>query len=844
MPAIGRLHVLGYDLPLAPPVTLGGRIHRTSPGLILVIEDDRGFSGLGEIPLLFGWPGGDREAFWSQVLRLEHDLPGELLPDEIGPWDDPAHRLPGLPGLHPMVRAGLEQAILYLLAEAHGVMPLDFLSIDPAIAPSALIPVTALLEGTGEDPVEAAVRLAEEGFTTFKLKVGRGDPRRDLDRIRRLRQVLGPVIRLRLDANRAWDFQTAVDFGREAAPGDVEFLEEPLADPAGIPGLAAATGIPIALDESLIGIEPSSFAPPEGVSHLVLKTAFLGGAATTLGWIRRARALGLSPVVSAVFPSAVGWSLDALLAASLGPGAPAAGLGTCRFLAADLASLRPEMGSFAVSRIPWRRGDFDLPGRTGPVDLGGTPRARERPFFLSESAARHPAAPALEAQDRRIAYGELDALVQRSAWALLSENLLPGNRVAFWMPPSADLAILLLACWRAGLTAVLLDPRLPPPAVEERLALAPVRLLVSAGGVIPGSERTLSPARLAADLIAPAGRPAPLRRPPPGIPATVIFTSGSSGLPKAAVHTLGNHLASAAGFLEVFPLAPGDRWLLALPLHHVGGLSILFRCILAGAAAVIPESGASLAESVDRAGVTHVSLVATQLARLLRERHDLPGVKLILLGGGAIPPALVEEAVGRGWPVSVGYGMTEMSSTVTATRLGDPAEGLRTSGRALPGRHLAISADGEILVAGEMLFEGYLVDGRSESPLDVDGWFATGDIGDVDQAGNLVVRGRKDAMFVSGGENVHPEAIERELASLPGVAEAVVVPLDDAEFGQRPAAFVRMSDGSEPDRESLRAALRTRLPGFMVPVRVFPLPASVGLKPDRARLARLASDGV
>jgi O-succinylbenzoic acid--CoA ligase len=822
-------------------LTIGGRLRREAGGVLLLLEDDRGFAGLGEITLLFGWPGGDRRTFQRQLLALERDLPGTPRPDATGPWDDPAFRLPGLEGIDPMIRAALEQALLCLVAESRSDTPLRFLATRPENPPAERVPVAALLEGTGEEPVETALRLAGEGFGTFKLKVGRGDARIDVDRVRRLREALGPGAALRLDANRAWDLGAALSFCREVAPLGIEFIEEPVGDPNDLIELGLAAGIPLALDESLVGRDPASFSPPAGVTHLVLKPAFLGGASATMAWIRRARSLGLTPVISSVFQSAVGWSLDALLAASLGPGAAAAGIGTHRFRPVDLAALAPDRGAFPTGEIPWRRIDFALGERAWPTALDGSRRWGDRAFFLSATAERIPGSVALDAPGREVSYGELDALVLGSAWAFLSEDLLPGDRVAFRMASSFETVVLLLACWRAGLTAVLLDPRLPPAGVAARLAQVPCRMLVTADNDALPADGALPTVRHPADLLVRPGSSAPMRPPATDAPATVVFTSGSLGIPKGALHSLANHLASAAGFLEAFPMAPGDRWLLALPLHHVGGLAVIFRSLLSGAAVVIPEGGMGLVESVSCGGITHLSLVGTQLARLLREQRDLAGAKLLLLGGSAIPAALVEEAAGRGWPVATSYGLTEMSSTVAAMRPGDPPGPPGTAGRALPGRRLSISAEGEILVSGPMLFGGYLAGGEVVLDLAPGGWFATGDVGAIDPGGKLVVHGRRDTMFISGGENIHPESIERELAALPGVAEAVVVPVDDAEFGARPVAFVRMADDSAPDTEGLRAALRLRLPSFMVPVRVLTMPARNALKPDRAHLAALAS---
>jgi O-succinylbenzoic acid--CoA ligase len=278
-----------------------------------------------------------------------------------------------------------------------------------------------------------------------------------------------------------------------------------------------------------------------------------------------------------------------------------------------------------------------------------------------------------------------------------------------------------------------------------------------------------------------------------------------------------------------------------LPLYHVGGLSILFRCLLAGAAVALPEPGAPLGEAIAAGGATHVSLVSTQLLRLLGEEGFNPGgLKAILLGGGPIPPSLVDEAVGRGLPIHTSYGLTEMASQVTATLPGASREELRTSGRQLPHCEISISDRGEILVRGRTLFAGYVEDEAVEVPLGADGWFHTGDLGELDPDGCLSVRGRRDNLFVSGGENVQPEEIEDALRRLEGVEDAVVVPVPDVEFGARPVAFVRTTGGAV-DPETLARALEPTLPRFKIPAAFHGWPEEPGgMKVDRISLRERA----
>jgi O-succinylbenzoic acid--CoA ligase len=331
-----------------------------------------------------------------------------------------------------------------------------------------------------------------------------------------------------------------------------------------------------------------------------------------------------------------------------------------------------------------------------------------------------------------------------------------------------------------------------------------------------------------------AAGPLPAHPSPDGIPldntCDVMFTSGSTGEAKAALHLLQNHYYSALGSNENIHLKAGDRWMISLPLFHAGGLAIVFRCLLSGAAMVLPDEGLSLAENAEKYQVTHFSLVGTQFHRMLHQTIP-PGIKAVLLGGGPLGKSMITEGFSRGLPIFVSYGSTEMSSQITTSTQNAPLEELFTAGRLLPHRELMIAEDGEILVCGETLFAGYLRQGRLD-PARSSGWFRTGDIGELLPNGNLSVLGRKDNMFISGGENIHPEEIERVLMDVPGVAAATVVDIPDQEYGARPCAFIDTAGTLQADE--IRAFLAERIARFKIPAHyIFRKPDGKSLKAGR-----------
>ncbi len=470
------------------------------------------------------------------------------------------------------------------------------------------------------------------------------------------------------------------------------------------------------------------------------------------------------------------------------------------------------------------------------------------PCPLREAALGRPDAAAIFSADRTISYSKLDRMVSSTTARLLEAGCRPGTRVALYLPRDERYLVLLLALLRARCVACPLSTRLPPEGVSRLLEKAGCSALISDDeelpGKIPAEVRDLRPEAVLG-VGNGGGAPTYLQL---GRLATVIFTSGSTGEPKAAIHTVGNHYYSALGANANVSLSLDDRWLLSLPLYHVGGISILFRCLLAGATIALPEPGVSLANSIPELGITHVSLVATQLQRLLEEKTETGNLKAALLGGGPTPEPLMEEAIRRNIPVHTSYGLTEMASQVTTTPPGAALGDLRTSGRVLKHREVAVSGEGEIMVRGETLFAGYIEGDAVNRPLDVEGWFHTGDLSEIDAGGNLLVQGRLDNLFISGGENIQPEEIEAALERIQGVQRAIVVPVPDNEFGQRPVAFVRIA-GEETQRESLAEKLEKTLPRFKVPMAFYGWPEDAdagGMKPDRAffRSRALALSGV
>jgi len=444
------------------------------------------------------------------------------------------------------------------------------------------------------------------------------------------------------------------------------------------------------------------------------------------------------------------------------------------------------------------------------------------------AATEAPTRDCLVAQGRAWSFAEVAGRVCVAMADLQARDVEAGQRVALVPEADLDSVLWLYALFELGCPAVLLHPRLT--ARERERLIREVRPACSIEGPVPSGHA--EPA-----MIVPT--PVPHER-----ALAVVYTSGTGGRSRGAILSRRAFIASEAAHADNLGWQAADRWLLCMPPAHVGGLSILTRCLIARRCAVLSPGAfdpRATIDAMERDRVTLLSVVPTMLHRLLSCEAPVwnpnPELRAVLVGGAAFPDALRSLSVRRGIPALATYGCTEACSQVTTQtldQLGKPG-----CGEPLRGIELRIEPD-EIQIRGDVLMDGYLQEEPMSSTWTLDGWLRTGDAGAWLPDGQLVVRGRIDEIIVTGGENVAPQEVEAWLETVPNVRAACVFSVPHEEWGQQVVAAI-VADKSQLDFHALRVRLRAELAPYKRPKKVClleSLPLNRSGKIDRAEVAR------
>lgn len=465
---------------------------------------------------------------------------------------------------------------------------------------------------------------------------------------------------------------------------------------------------------------------------------------------------------------------------------------------------------------------------------------------LERHAGGQPGAAALRFEGARLSYGELHARVLAAASALHRWGVRPGDRVAWLGGNHPGQLVLLFALARLGAMLAPLNFRLAPAEWDALVAGCTPRHLVHDAAWAQAAGALAARCGLHAhgvdelEAVAAGSVPSAAR---PDAPVLLVYTSGTTGGPKAAVHTQANLLANMAIAAQVQQMHASDVVLTVLPMFHVGGLCIqTLPALYAGAQVLLHarfDPQATLEAIAHERPTLTLQVPATMKALIehpLWAQTDLGCLRAVWAGSSLLPAALVEAFHQRGVPLCNVYGATETGPFSIALPPAQAFEHVGSCGWPAPGVQVRLEA-GEVWLRGPNIVQHYW---PAQPACDAQGWFHTGDLAAQAADGSYSIVGRAKELIISGGENIHPAEIESVLAEHPAVAECAAFGLPDAQWGEIVAVAVVARPGAPPDEAALRDHLAARLARYKLPRRwvwVEQLPKTALGKLQRGALA-------
>jgi malonyl-CoA/methylmalonyl-CoA synthetase len=435
---------------------------------------------------------------------------------------------------------------------------------------------------------------------------------------------------------------------------------------------------------------------------------------------------------------------------------------------------------------------------------------------------------------RDLTFGEIADRAARVAAALRRRGLEPGDRLAVQLPNRLEFIDLFLACVRSGIVLVPINVLYREREIAHIVADAQPKLMVTTEG-----NRGLMPTGIPVEDVEAFMREALFAKDDVGrpaidgdAPAAIVYTSGTTGRSKGAVLTHNNFAANAAALVTCWRITSADRYLAVLPLFHVHGLGNGMCAWLASGCVMRLVERFDATKALDWFQDFQPTLffgVPTVYVRLLElpadEARAIGGrTRLFVSGSAPLPPQVLEQFRERfGHTILERYGMSEtlmltsnlLAGERRAGTVGYPLPGVSLSVRDRQGQPVAAGDVGEVWVKGPTVSPGYWANPEATAKAFTDGWFKTGDVGELDAAGCLTLRGRATELIISGGFNIYPREIEEVLLEQPGVREAAVVGAPDARRGEVPVAYVVAEPGV--DLDGLRDRCAASLASFKTP---------------------------
>ncbi|MCU0497946.1 MAG: o-succinylbenzoate--CoA ligase [Anaerolineae bacterium] len=464
--------------------------------------------------------------------------------------------------------------------------------------------------------------------------------------------------------------------------------------------------------------------------------------------------------------------------------------------------------------------------------------------WLFHSTQANPQNIALIYRDQKWTYAELNAQVDTLCQALSEYGVKQDQLIGVLMPNCPEYVLLIHALIRVGAVIVPLNTRLTAHELRYQVEKADCSCVIYRVETAETAQHLTQPLIAIESLIDHTTASFMPQMIDFDRLHAIVFTSGTTGNPKGAMLTYGNHFYSATASAFRLGTLPEDRWALCLPLYHVGGLNIVLRCCLYGTAVVLYQGfdPQTILADLTQHQITLISLVPTMLTRLLDANGDqmlMHSLRLILLGGAAASIELVARCQSLGLPISTTYGLTEADSQVATQTPSHTVDKPGSVGKGMPWTTITVIGEehtplpkgeiGEIVVSGHTVMAGYYRDPEATAKTLRHGKLYTGDLGYFDQDGDLWLVQRRSDLIVTGGENVYPVEVEQRLKQHSAVRDACVVGVADPQWGQQVGAAIILHKSVTP--EELMSFCRETLAGYKIPrvfkfVDAFPLTGS------------------
>ena len=410
---------------------------------------------------------------------------------------------------------------------------------------------------------------------------------------------------------------------------------------------------------------------------------------------------------------------------------------------------------------------------------------------LETVTRQDPLAPFIYQNTRIFSRHQINEYVKKETKKLEKEQV-KSKVIAINATNSFKNIILCLALWRLQKTIFLLNPNLPEKTRKKFLSKTTCKKVLSK---TPLKE------------IKKYNKKYTLNK---NIPATYMLTSGTTKEPKIAIHTIENFLTSTKASQKKIPLTKQDKWLLSLPIYHVSGLNILFRCLTAGSAIVIKSKKESLEKQIKTHQITHISVVLPQLIDIIQSKKKLPSLKCILAGGSPFDKKLLQKGINLKLPIHLTYGMTETSSQIATTKITkNNTEKLSI----LP--HIKTSIiKNKLYIKSKSICLGYLINKKIKPITNKKGYFCTNDSVNIINNSIFNIK-RTDNQLISGGENIQPNELKSEILKLSNIIKCNIKVSKNNRYGQKPIAYIETK--KKQSIEIITKKLKRTLPKYKIP---------------------------